>query len=514
MAAFFVNLTREGVEDQRFQHENLGILYLMAALETDNIAVDHVDCQLHYIEQDEIIDKILKMNPLLVGITVSVQALLPYIMKFCKKLRARGYSKHITFGGVFASIEAVRLLELIPEIDSVEIGEGEEIIKQLYHALEDNADLANVNGLVYRSGDVINKNKNIQYNKDLDVLGTPSRADIKYILQAGRRVSLVASRGCVSNCIFCSSQSLKCLGIPRRQRSAASVVAEMMDLNRKYGVTKVKFNDPVFIQPGESGKKWSYEFREEIEKTKCRFDFVVNLRALECLDEDVMQALADAGLTKVVLGVESGSDRILKWMRKPTNVELNNKAIEILKKCGIEVEICYIFFVPIMDLQDLLDNINFLRLHNAITPFALTSILEVYNGSIAEKVLEEDGKLIRDEWWQIGSFEFYESTMKAFWSNIQPVLSEFNKVIDELYLCDIVVQKYKNRTLSDSDKNDYNNIIIKSGKELAMFYEKLVYMIRRDESDYCNLYSECEKTVQSLLGTITELKERIEKANL
>lgn len=109
MAAFFVNLTREGVEDQRFQHENLGILYLMAALESDNIAVDHVDCQLHYIEQDEIIDKILKLNPLLVGITVSVQALLPYILKFCKKLRARGYSKHITFGGVFASIEAVRL---------------------------------------------------------------------------------------------------------------------------------------------------------------------------------------------------------------------------------------------------------------------------------------------------------------------------------------------------------------------------------------------------------------------
>ncbi len=484
MSIFLVNLSQRSLESNRYLHENLGLLYIKSYAEKAGILCHYIDNVFDNMDESSIIQKILEDNPLLLGVSLSVQAMFPQVATFVKKVRAFGYQNHITVGGVFASIESVRILNELWEVDSVQKGEGEEMMVELYQHLKDGKSLEDIEGLTFRKNNRIIESRQLRYKEELDSLPYPDRQGIEMLINAGKRVGILASRGCISNCVFCSSQSLKCSGMPRRQRLAKNVVSEMIYLYEKYGVTRFKFNDPVFVLQGEFGIRWIQEFCRLIkEYKKCRFDYVVNLRSLECLDDSLMAQLAESGLTKVVLGVESGSDKILNWMKKPTTVERNNQAIDCLKRNNIQVEVCFIFFVPIMDLSDIALNIAFLKQHNALTPFALISEMEVYNGSIAENLLEKDHKLHRDNWWQVGKFKYYNDGMLRFMDLIKPILNEFQNLIRLLHVCDIEVMKKKKEVDSKALSDELRLIVYKSGEVLSNIYLTVIDLIESKSAE-------------------------------
>ncbi len=481
MAVFLINLTRDNIEDKRFQHECLAIGYLTASLENSGISVKHVDCQLYDIADETIIEQILEWDPLVVGISAGVQETFPHVINFIKRLRDTGYTKHITAGGVFGSIAAGKILDYVKEIDSVCIGEGETVLVSLVNSLKANEKPDHIEGLAVRNKTISNTDdifKKIVYNKDLDLVHFPSRRDVPRLKELGRRISIVASRGCVGNCVFCSSQSLKCMGLPRRQRTARNVTNEMYYLYKEYGVRRIRFNDPVFIAPGSEGENWGFDFCDRLAKIDdYQADFVINLRSRECANVELMKRMAQVGLKKVVLGVESGSDDVLRWMRKPTTVELNNKAILILKELGINVEICFIFFVPVMKISDVVANIKFLQNHDAINPFYLTSLLEVYSGSRAEEILLAGNNLQKDHWWDLGRFTFTDQPMLTFWKLIKPVINDYGKVIEKLHQLDIVAQKRKSDDSGQEISVILNKMTAKCGSLLRDAYMQLIEII-------------------------------------
>ena len=492
MSVFLVNLIRDSTEDLRFQHECLALGYLTAALEAAEIPVQYVDRQLYSISEGEIIQQILEQAPILVGITANVQETFPYVVQFIHELRSCGYKNHITVGGVFATIEVERILREFKEIDSVSVGEGETIIVNLYKALESNSDLTEVKGVAVRKDGRINK-YDFVVNEEIDRIHMPARRDVPRLLELGRRVCLIASRGCIGNCVFCSSQSIKRMGMCRRQRSPENVIEEMLSLFHEFHVTRIKFNDPVFIAPGRKGEEWGKIFCKRLsEISEYKPDFVVNLRSRECINKNLMQQLAQAGMSKVVLGIEPGSDSILKWMHKPTTVALNNESMSVLKGLGIKVEVCFIFFVPVMTLDDVIKNINFLRLHNELYPFQLTSVLEVYCGSEVLKILENSKNYRKQKWWDLGSFIFFNPSMELFWEKIQPVLNDYNTVINEIYILDVMVQKNKKEHKNKELEKLLDELSAETGEYIAESYIELIELIRKEEKgeavDFSSFY--------------------------
>lgn len=106
----------------------------------------------------------------------------------------------------------------------------------------------------------------------------------------------------------------------------------------------------------------------------------------------------DAGLWNILIGMESGRDDALRRMHKMTTVDQNERALETLRRHGIEPNIGFIMFEPDSSLEDIRINFEFLQRNRLLTNLAITANLLYHHqiilmGTPAFKRLEQDGRL-------------------------------------------------------------------------------------------------------------------------
>ena len=110
--------------------------------------------------------------------------------------------------------------------------------------------------------------------------------------------------------------------------------------------------------------------------------------------KQVYELLAKSGLIGLYLGVESGSKKQLKRFGKGVTVEENRMAIKILRGLGLKLEVGFIFFDPLADMEDLYDNINFIGESSLYkTDSRIFGSLRVQEGTAYVKMLEKRGLL-------------------------------------------------------------------------------------------------------------------------
>jgi radical SAM superfamily enzyme YgiQ (UPF0313 family) len=108
----------------------------------------------------------------------------------------------------------------------------------------------------------------------------------------------------------------------------------------------------------------------------------------------VYELLAKSGLIGLYLGIESGSNKQLKRFCKGVTVEENRKAIEILREIGYILEVGFIFFDPLADMEDLYNNINFINECGLYkTDSRIFGSLRIQDGTTYVKMLERKGLL-------------------------------------------------------------------------------------------------------------------------
>jgi SAM-dependent methyltransferase len=98
----------------------------------------------------------------------------------------------------------------------------------------------------------------------------------------------------------------------------------------------------------------------------------------------IMRTLVDAGLTSVLIGLESGSPHILQRLGKHTSTTQNEQAIAMVREAGLEPEIGFIMFDAASTLDDLAQNLNFLQRTGLLTQLGRTANL-LYHDHIAFK---------------------------------------------------------------------------------------------------------------------------------
>lgn len=142
--------------------------------------------------------------------------------------------------------------------------------------------------------------------------------------------TIQTGRGCPSNCVFCLTPVIS--GRCVRMRSPQNVMDELTECYEVHGIRNFFFKADTFtIDP-----KWVKEMCELIINSPLhgKIAFTANSR-VNPLSKETLQLMKDAGCFMVAFGFESGSDEMLKTLKKGTTVEMNLRAAKWCHEVGI-----------------------------------------------------------------------------------------------------------------------------------------------------------------------------------
>ena len=342
---------RYGEEIERERHVPLGCLYLAAALERSGLAVDLRDYQL--AETDEPFDMrafldFLQNPAPIIGFSCMAN-LLPFTILAMKAVREAYPDRHLVLGGVGSKSVEELILRRFPWIDVICRGEGEITGPELLRTLQSRGDLAAVKGISWRdAAGRVHHNPNRERICNLDALGFPAFNKLDMSKYAG--YGMMTSRGCPYPCTFCSVAPV--WNWETHARSAKSIVEEMKLLHDSAGVDLFLFQDEFFV----SGKRQVMEFCNELRNSDLKVQWKAFGR-VNLTDREMMQSMADAGCLELRFGIESGSERILKRIKKGFSADevlaLIPQAVEIFRR----VDAFYVWGYPFETMDEFCESL-------------------------------------------------------------------------------------------------------------------------------------------------------------
>jgi len=388
-------LYQTGREPDYNLKEPMGLMYLAASLRNKGRRVEIFDADVEAKTLEQTIQRILEKNPPLVGFSV-LQRALPSLEIAVGTLREKGYAGHITCGGITATLSFPYILERLGDkIDSIVLGEGEKTVVRLAERILNGQDWKTTPGIAYLENHTQVVNKPID-SVDVDALPFAARDYLEYCLGKTNYATIMGSRGCYGVCSFCSNYSFESFrkGPRWRGRNPTSVVDEMQELFETYGVTVFKFNDPNIFGPGPRGRQHVVQICQEIEKRRLPFHLMGFCRGNDVTDNPgIVRYLKAAGFERLLIGVESSDDEILRRFRKGETIGQMEKALDILEGERISVVVGFMIFNPYTTLETLKRDLAFLK-RRGYCP-TLSKALRVFDGTPIQALLEAEGRLIK-----------------------------------------------------------------------------------------------------------------------
>lgn len=171
-------------------------------------------------------------------------------------------------------------------------------------------------------------------------------------------VTFIGQRGCPFRCTYCAPHPQAIFGKKVRSRSANHVIQELKELRRKYNFRSLKFYDYTFTM----NPSWVYEFCDKYQQASFKAEILAQSRAnLICRHPELLKQLRDIGLKLMLLGFESGSQKVLDRLKKGCTVEENLEAASLLKQHGIMVGGSFMLGSPGETREDVLATVNLVK---------------------------------------------------------------------------------------------------------------------------------------------------------
>jgi anaerobic magnesium-protoporphyrin IX monomethyl ester cyclase len=171
-------------------------------------------------------------------------------------------------------------------------------------------------------------------------------------------LTVIAGRGCKYNCNFCQPAERHIFGRKVRKRSPANIVAELKLLRERYNFASFMFHDDCLTE----NREWVLEFCDMYQAEGFSQPFFCQSRAdIIAQNEDMVERMAQVGLRGYFIGFESGSDRVLKFLRKGTTREKNLAAAETCRRHGIKIWANYMLGLPTETKEEVMETISMLK---------------------------------------------------------------------------------------------------------------------------------------------------------
>lgn len=375
----------------------MGILSLAAYLRTKfNLEIKLVNQKVENYTTQELAQQAIQFKPDIVGFGVMTTAAhqLPELTRLVRQARPNAL---IILGGPHISAFEERVLEGV-DADAAVMGEGELTLEEVMKAHFDGGDFGGIPGLIWRAkdGTVIRNPGQMPLIEDLDALPMPAYdlLDLtKYwrlqsMPPVARRhyISLVSSRGCPYQCMWCH----KIFGKRFRGHSAERIVDEIQYFTRKYGIDDVEFLDDIFNMDRER----VIEVADEVHRRNLRLRLALpNAVRTDILTDEVVSALASMNLYWCSFALETGSPRLQEYTGKRLNIPKFLSGVELCVKKRIFANGFAMLGFPTEteeEMQMTIETMAHSRLHTAsfftVTPFPNTRLYQIVKERFPERL--------------------------------------------------------------------------------------------------------------------------------
>ncbi len=319
----------------------LGLAYLAAYLEKKGHGVRILDMEAEGMAVS-LLEQWLSAieEPAYVGVTATTN-LIDNALKIAAVCRGKFPGAKVVLGGVHAAVMTDEVLA-DENVDYVVRGEGELTFCELVSGEK----AEKILGLSFaRDGKHVH-NPDRPFLADLDELPFPAyhllpMTRYRASIGAYKRspvVSVVSSRGCPGRCTYCYGFYL---GRRMRAHSPRYLVEMIKWLKKDFGVREITFYDDTFTVFKDKVREFCHLLLEQgVDITwSCfaRTDFV---------DEETLRAMKGSGCHQVCYGVESGSDEILRGVKKPMKLAGVKEVITMTKRLGVETRAAFMLGNP------------------------------------------------------------------------------------------------------------------------------------------------------------------------
>ena len=381
------------VEKHRGFNPPLGLLHLAGYVEEhSDHQVEVIDTQPLDWSYERLAAEVAAHDFDVCGLTAMTFTLID-VRKTCQAVRRAKPNATIVLGGPHVHLfpdETIRW----PEVDYLIQGEGEIAFLDFLNKLDTPELLPTVPGIVFAEPDGRVFNAGVAPStSELDTLGIPAREKLDrslYTSLLGRSnviTTMFTSRGCPFRCTFCDRPYSPVIS-GFRWRSAKHI-ADEMEACLELGITEAFIYDDTFTVR----KDRVHELCDEIIKRKISFTWDVRAH-VNTVNLDLLRHMTEAGCDRIHFGVECGNDRMMKEIRKNTNVERVRKAFAAAREVGLERLAYFIIGQQTETAEDIQDSINLAKSLDPdyvhFTIFCPYPGTEIYMRGLENGIIKED----------------------------------------------------------------------------------------------------------------------------
>lgn len=335
---------------------HLGIAYIAALLRTKGLEVKILDCyaedRMHLrsssdehwheygLSDEAIISAIAAYAPDMIGMTIPFSCQHYLAMAVARRIKEHFPQVVLVAGGNHVTAVPEDIDRTL--FDYRILGEGEYALLSLIHSLNHGEAVDEHVGIMQPDSQECIHSKHIE---DLDNLPFPAidLLPLDKLWSKGRRwINMVATRGCVYSCNFCSIHTI--MGRRIRRRSVGNVIAEIEHWKKLYKIQEIYFEDDNLT----ANKKWAKELFREIAKRNFRIRFYARngIRA-DSIDKELLELMKAAGFQDFMIAPESGSQETLDTIiGKKMKLEDCTRAVQLAREVNLGVNLFFVIGFP------------------------------------------------------------------------------------------------------------------------------------------------------------------------
>lgn len=278
-------------------------------------------------------------NPEIVGVSV-LSVKLASALKIAKMTKEFNSSITVFTGGEHVTVRPQDVFT--GNVDFAICGEGEQGILRMVKGIENKTYLPK-----------IIKSELIQ---SIDSIPMPAIECLSN-LSSYRPIDLglmMSARGCPFNCTFCGLSTI--WGHHVRTHSIDRIIEEILVRKNLYYVDYFSFRNGTFTL----NKNSAIEFCNRLLKDSVNIKWEC-LTRVDVIDKELVSLMKEAGCETIRIGVESGSQKILDYIKKGISLDQVRKAAKVLNESGMFWASYFMLGVPMETIESMDASLNFIK---------------------------------------------------------------------------------------------------------------------------------------------------------
>lgn len=304
------------------------------------------------------VNRILKENPQIICFSVSTSSRLASL-ELARMIKKEDKDVIVIFGGILF-FETHRIESVLNEalVDIVIYGEGEITLCELARLIDRGKPLDLCLGISFKSNNKIFNNPPRPFIKDLDSLPFMDLSGLPFSsYDDAVHIPFLASRGCIQQCVFCSSRVFW----PGYRRMSGQRIFEEIAFHKSKNnkLWCVDFLDLMF----NGDIKALSSFCDLVINSDLKGDisWTANVIVRPEMTPQLLRKMKEAGCDHLIYGIESGSQRVLDLMKKRYRIEDADKVIRATHEARIVVTGNFMFGFPVEEEEDFVKTLDFIK---------------------------------------------------------------------------------------------------------------------------------------------------------